>query len=297
MSTVRACVVLILLLLVTAVLLPIQQIIILFAKRRAGSIPRLWHRIAGRLLGLRIHVHGAPANGRPLLITSNHASWLDIVVLSNLMQVSFIAKLEVKSWPVFGTFAVLQRTVFVNRERRSETGKVTNEIAQRLTDGDPLVLFAEGTSSTGNQILPFKTALFGGVTMALEEGRQDSGSTGGTKAYIQPMSIAYTRLAGLPMGRQFRTTAAWYGDMSLAPHVWTVLREGAIDVECAWGPPVVYETAADRKVAARQSEATVRRNMSALLTGRYNELSLGHGDVHRPVHPGPNQTNQQKNRA
>ena len=97
-------------------------------------LPLLWHRLATRILGIRVHVHGAPADARPLLLVANHVSWLDITVLGSVMELSFISKSEVASWPVFGLFAKLQRSVFVDREKRAKTGEVAGEIATRLAD-------------------------------------------------------------------------------------------------------------------------------------------------------------------
>lgn len=227
-------------------------------------------------------MRGAPVDSRPLLIAANHSSWLDIIVISTLRDVSFIAKSEVGRWPGIGPMSQLQRTVFVNRERRSETGKVGNLIGERLKSGDVLVLFAEGTSSTGNQILPFKTALFGALDKALKGVNEQTGESAKT-ATVQPLTIAYTRLSGLPMGRQFRANVAWYGDMSLAPHLWNILKEGAIDVECVWGPAIAYEQSMSRKLLAQRCETIVRRNMSALLTTREGDLVLASKDGHANV--------------
>ncbi|MFG3757146.1 lysophospholipid acyltransferase family protein, partial [Klebsiella pneumoniae] len=102
-----------------------------------------------------------------MLILSNHVSWLDIIVVTAVTPVVFVAKHEVASWPLFGWLAKLQRTIFIERERRQKTGAVAREMGDRLTGGDTVVLFAEGTSSDGNRILPFRSALIGSVHHAL----------------------------------------------------------------------------------------------------------------------------------
>src|SRR5690606_12850271 len=117
--------------------------------------PRLWHRLVLRLVGMRVHVHGAPASARPLLIASNHVSWTDIMALGATTDVHFIAKAEVAGWPVFGRLAKLQRTLFVDRARPRKAGEQAGAIAERLANGEPMVLFAEGTTSDGNGVLPF----------------------------------------------------------------------------------------------------------------------------------------------
>jgi 1-acyl-sn-glycerol-3-phosphate acyltransferase len=218
-----------------------------------------YHRICLALLGVAVEVRGAPARDRPLLFVSNHCSWLDILVMSGVTPLVFIAKHEIERWPLVGLLAKLQRTVFVDRSRRHATDAVNREIAARMAAGDPVLLFGEGTASDGNFVLPFRTALFGAVRDALG---------GAERGYVQPVSIAYTRLHGLPMGRQFRPLAAWYGDINLMPHFWRVLREGAIDVVVTFGPVIAVDADADRKALARTTHDAVRRMTAAALAGK-----------------------------
>ena len=110
-----------------------------------------------------MHVDGSVAREHGVLLISNHVSWLDITVLSAVAPVSFVAKQEVASWPFVKWLAKLQRSVFVDRTRRSEVTDKANEILSRLEAGDHVVLFAEGTSSDGNSVVPFKTPLFAAV--------------------------------------------------------------------------------------------------------------------------------------
>lgn len=140
-------------------LIPVQYLLLKMKNGWKRRLPNFFHRVVACLFGFRIRTVGQMHEGRPLLLVANHTSWSDIVVLSAVGPVSFIAKSEVRDWPVFGMFAVLQRTVFVERERRGKTGEQTSEIARRLATDDAMVLFAEGTTSDGNRVLPFKTAL------------------------------------------------------------------------------------------------------------------------------------------
>ena len=222
-------------------------------KRR---VPRLWHRMVVRLLGLRIEVHGAPVDGRPLLIASNHVSWTDIMALGAVADMDFIAKAEVAGWPLFGQLAKLRRTVFIDRSRPRRAGEQAGEIAARLARGEPMVLFAEGTTSDGNDVLPFKSSLFAAAQMAMGE---ESG------AAIQPVAIVYTRLHGMPMSRRERMRAAWIGDQTLVPHLARLMREGGIDVEIHFGEPVAFAPGTDRKRMAREAEERVRAMMRAAL--------------------------------
>lgn len=248
---------------VTLVGIPLQWLSLKLGLATRRTIPTLYHRILLALLGVRVRVRGAPATGRPLLILSNHASWLDIPVVGSRAPLFFVAKSEVAGWPLIGLLARFQRTVFVDRQRRHATGAVNREIAGRLAEGDPVVLFAEGTSSDGNRVLPFRTALVGAVREAFAA---DAAVT------MQPMSVAYVGLQGLPMGRTHRPLAAWYGDMDLAPHLLEVLRHGAIDVEVTFGPAVLLDAAHDRKSVTRACETAVRGLTARALAGRADGL-------------------------
>jgi lyso-ornithine lipid O-acyltransferase len=238
----------------------LQAILLLSRAPQTRTLPVRYHRFLCRILGIRVVVKGALAAERPLFVAANHISWLDIPVLSSIGPVSFIAKSEVAGWPFFGWLAKLQRSIFVDRSRRHATSEANEEIAKRLAEGDVIVLFAEGTSSDGNRVLPFRTALLGAA--------RDAAGAGAGRVYIQPISVAYTRLWGLPMGRLWRPRVAWYGDMRLAPHLWGVLKQSAIDVTVTLGPPIAFDAADDRKRVARSAETFVRRATISALTGR-----------------------------
>ncbi|PYE89210.1 lysophospholipid acyltransferase family protein [Phyllobacterium leguminum] len=242
-------------------LVPIQYILLKIGAGRASAIPRYFHRIMAWLLGFRIHVHGAMTKDRPLLLVSNHISWTDIILLSTVGDISFIAKTEVRDWPLFGTLSLLQRSVFVERDRRGKTGEQASQIAERLVAGDVMVLFAEGTTSDGNRVLPFKTSLFGAASAAIRE-------TGAETVAVQPVAIVYTKLHGIPMGRFHRPVASWPGDVELMPHLKGILREGAIDVDIRFGEPVVIAKGTDRKQLARTMEDRVRAMLLTSLMGR-----------------------------
>ena len=182
------------------------------------------------------------------LIVANHTGWLDIVIFSAVMPLSFVAKSEVNSWPFFGTFARLQRTVFVERVRRSQTGDARDAIRERLLAGDCLVLFPEGTSHDGNTVLPFKSALLGAAEAVLADGRHVT---------VQPVSTAYLASNGMPLGREGRPFYAWYGDMDLVPHLWEALKAGPLDVLVQFHAPLSLDSM-DRKELARRAELAIR---------------------------------------
>lgn len=214
--------------------------------------PRLWHRMVTRLLGLRIHVHGELSRQRPLLIAANHVSWTDIMVLGATADVHFIAKAEVAGWPLFGWLAKLQRTVFIDRARPRSAGEQAGAIAARLENGEPMVLFAEGTTSDGNRLLPFKTSLFAAGQMAL-------GSDGG--GAVQPVAIVYTRQHGMMMTRRQRMKFSWIGDQTLVPHLLALLAGSSADVELHFGEEIAFGPGINRKQVANEAERRVSEMM------------------------------------
>ena len=219
-----------------------------------------YYRLLARLLRIRIIINGTRLTGRPVLIVSNHVSWVDIVVLAAIAPMVFVAKREVASWPLIGWAAKVQKVVFVDRARRQQTADSVNAIAQRLADGHAVVLFAEGTSGDGNRVLPFRSALIGAVEAAWKDAEAG-------KIALQPMAISYTAQNGLPMGRIDQPLAAWYGDLDFFPHFADFIKHGAVDVTVSFGEPVTAAKA-DRKALTQELEAAVREMMAGALHPR-----------------------------
>ena len=239
-----------------SVIIPLQLLALRFGWPILHRLPMRFHRAFLRLFGIRITERGRPPGEVPTLVLSNHVSWLDIPVIGSLHPLSFIAKSEVESWPGVGFLAKLQRTVFIDRQRRKSTAEVNDALAHRLVKGEVMVLFAEGTTGDGNRLLPFRSSLVGAAQAALVH---DSV----TSVMLQPLAIAYTRRSGMPVTRRDRPFLAWYGDMELAPHLSEFLLGGAIDVEVTWGEPIPFN--GNRKEATALAEAAVREAVNAPL--------------------------------
>ena len=257
----------------TVPLMPVQAALLRVSPRGARRFPNWYHRQVCRLLGVRLHVEGAIAPDRPVLIVANHTSWLDIPVLSAVAPLSFVAKKDVARWPFVSTLARLQRTVFVDRERRSAVGETANEITARLQAGDAVVLFAEGTSSDGNRVLPFKTSLFAAAKPPVKGGERAS-PAGGADVVVQTLSLVYTRLHGVPINRSARPIVGWYGDMEMQSHAWELLKAGPLDVTIRIGDPIPLDAFADRKDLARRSEDEIRRNVVRILRSYPEDADL-----------------------
>ncbi|HZP76189.1 MAG TPA: lysophospholipid acyltransferase family protein [Pseudolabrys sp.] len=227
-----------------------------------GTIAVVYYKALCRVLGLRVRVIGVPITEHPVLMVSNHQSWADILALGSITSVAFVSKREVRDWPIVGISAELLHTVFVDRTRRHQTGAAIADMVERLAARIPVVLFAEGTSSDGNRVLPFRSALIGALRDACAH------ADIGDRVMIQPVSICYTSVQGLPMGRQHRPVVAWYGDLDLTPHLKTFLERGAVDVVVTFGEPIPADGSSDRKNVTRMLEMTVRRLTAATLRSR-----------------------------
>ncbi|NMD08416.1 MAG: 1-acyl-sn-glycerol-3-phosphate acyltransferase [Phyllobacteriaceae bacterium] len=254
MRHLRASMLLLAFLGLTLPLMPLQQLLLWFSPKMAERLPHWYHRSVARLLGIDIQVSGPrPVNG-PAFVIANHVSWLDIIVLSAVAPVSFVAKQEVARWPFFGTLARLQRTVFVDRDRRHSTGKERDSISDRLKEGGMIVLFPEGTSGDGRSILPFRSSYFGAVH--------------DPEIPVIPVTLAYTESWGLPLTPRELPRYAWYGDMDLPPHLWNAVAEGPLTVEVIFHAAETLHHAKARKTLSAHAEGTIRGGLVAALHGR-----------------------------
>jgi 1-acyl-sn-glycerol-3-phosphate acyltransferase len=243
-------------LLLTLSLMPVQALLVLLRTRLAERFPVFYHRLCCRLMGIDVATVGEMSTRRPTLFVSNHTSYLDITVLGSVIPGSFVAKTEVAQWPLYGWLAKLQRTVFVER-RRQTSHKQRDQLKDRLAAGDNLILFPEGTSNDGNRVLPFRSAL---LSVAEADAKN--------RLLIQPVSVAYVTLNGIPMGHGLRPLVAWYGDMTLGPHLWQFSRLGKITVVVEFHPAVSLVTVGDRKALTRHCSAAVASGVERALTGR-----------------------------
>lgn len=244
-------------LLLILILAPVQGAAVALRLDLARRLPGMFHRTCARLFGFRIVARGKPVKDHPALFVGNHTSYLDIMVLGTLIDGSFISKAEVAEWPIFGMLARLQRTVFIERRAR-HTAQQRDEISARLTAGDRLILFPEGTSDDGNHVLPFKSALF-----AVAER-----TVGDAPLTVQPFSLSYTALGGLPLGREWRPLFAWYGDMALPSHIWRVLTFATIRAEVRFHDPVTIDQYGSRKALAEHCFRVVRQGVADFNAGR-----------------------------
>ena len=240
----------------------VQALILHFWRDAAGTLPRAFLWWVGKVLGLRIIVKGEIARTAPVLVVSNHVSWLDIVVLGGLVPLSFVAKSEVAGWPIIGMLARLQRSIFVDRTRRTMTADIARSIGHRLVAGDTIVLFGEGTNRRrqSRASFPARASGFGARGDERERSRRK----------LHPRAAFVDRLFGpgrVAARRADRPSVAWYGDMSLGSHLLRLLSIGPVDVTLRFGEPFEV-THGDRKALAKRLGEEVRLMAAEIANGR-----------------------------
>jgi 1-acyl-sn-glycerol-3-phosphate acyltransferase len=242
----------------TFLCIPIQAACITIGGGRPVVFARWYHVVLCRIAGIRVRLIGAPARpepGRPVLFLCNHQSWADVLVLGTRLEACFVSKAEIGSWPLVRTVARLGRTVYVSR-RRGATAREKDEIVARLAKGDSLILFPEGTTSDGARILPFRSALIGAVEAE------------GIRPIVQPVSLVFDRLDGLPVTRPHRPHFAWYGDMDFPRHAWAMLGRRSCGATILLHHPLDPADFPNRKALAEAAFQAVDQGAAALRQGR-----------------------------
>jgi lyso-ornithine lipid O-acyltransferase len=186
-----------------------------------------------RSMGVQVVAAGNP----PLtgLVVSNHLSYLDVLAYAAVMPCVFVAKQEVRAWPVFGAFATMAGTIFVDRDRHSANGGAATAMEEALTAGIPVVLFPEGTSSDGTSVLPFHSGFFEPAMRA--------------NSVVTAAAIDYTG------GTAAESAIAYYGDDIFAPHLFRTLGERHLEARVVFSSE--SKRYAGRKEAARATQADV----------------------------------------
>ena len=240
---------LIIFLLLTLALLPFQFIIVFFIKNYTYIIPYFYHKICLRIFGIKIKTFGKVSINSPILLISNHASYLDIIILGSLFKTSFIAKKEIAKWPLLGILAKLQNKIFIDR-RVSSLKNQENQIIKHLNEKKNLVIFPEGTSSDGNRVLPFKSSLFNIFEKNLN-----------SKILVQTITIVYKKINGIPMNRIERKNITWHSNMDLIPNIFNVLKKLSIEVEVIFNDEFLPSKEYDRKKLALHCWEKINYNL------------------------------------
>ncbi len=209
--------------------------------RTGQAIACWWHATLLRILGLRLRMLGAPAPA-PALIVANHVSWLDIAAIGAVMPSRFVAKAEIRAWPLIGWLAARAGTLYIRRGDRSASAAVADEITQAFLRDQSVVLFPEGTSTDGRDVLPFHPRLF---TPAIE-----------TECPVQPVALRYPG-----PDRGIHPAAPFINDDTLLAHLWRLVRaRGEIVVEVSFFAVEASAHVTPRDLADRTREV-IRRQL------------------------------------
>jgi lyso-ornithine lipid O-acyltransferase len=239
---------------------PLIKITMPFNSNWANHICRWGCRYSGWCFNIRVTHIGNPIgnnSAEPVLYVCNHISWVDIAVLGGIAKACFVAKAELEDWPVIGPLADILGTIYVKRENRHQAGNQKDSIADRLASGANIILFPEGTSGLGHVVLPFKTSLFG----LTDDPRLQN-------LIIQPITISYTHLNGLPLLRAQRAMIAWVGDMDFCPHAWQLLIQQSLNALVQFHPPARRGSFANRKLLSAACEAVISDSLQRGNMGR-----------------------------
>ena len=232
----------------------------LTAKRRFRMI-RSWSRKMLRILHVHYTVRGhLPAVG-PTLLVSNHVSWLDIWVINAVVGVRFVAKSDIRRWPVIGFLVKGAGTIFVEREKRHDTGRTNRSIVQALTRGEYVAVFPEGMTTDGTELKPYHASLF-----------QPAVGAGATVAVI---ALRYIHRNG-----DLNDDASYAGDRSLAESTRRILRHPALHAELIFAGEVSVNGKTRREIAIEAELATARA-LALAPPRRKSGTRGGHPDAER----------------
>ena len=216
-------------------------------RRYFWVLPRLWHKGACHILNIQIIATGSiPAYAAymatPTLFISNHIGIRDILILGSMLPLSFVAKDDVKTWPLFGWLSQLHRTLFISRHPAKAKSQQA-ALLQRLGEGVPLLFFPEGTTSNGGTVLPFKSSLFQICPLF--------NAVSPVPLQIIPLTLTYTHVNGNPLvTQQDRDHVAYYGDMALGRHLKDMFWGRSTTVRLHIHAPVAAKDATRKELSA-----------------------------------------------
>jgi 1-acyl-sn-glycerol-3-phosphate acyltransferase len=250
-ASLRAAAKVVAILLASAVAMPVQWLTLrVLGGRMPFALPRFWHACLRRALSVRVELVGTPRNAPRTLYVGNHVSHFDIPLLGSLLDARFIAKDDMEGWPAMRWIGALGGTLFISR-RRADAARVAAQVADAMQQGHGLVLFAEGTTSSGASVAPFKSTLLALFTRT------------GHDWTLQPFTIDVRSFDGEPLAAGGdRNGYAFHGDMQAGAHVRRFLRSGGACVRVVFHAPMELPPDADRKVLAAQAHAVVASGLA-----------------------------------
>lgn len=254
MQTARACIKLFLFMFACLLVIPFQLLIMLFHNGKyAYTLPFLWQNAVRRIFRIKVSITGTPAHGKQLIYMSNHVSYLDIPVIGSVLPASFVAKKDVASWPVFGFLSRLQQTAFISRSRE-DAKKEKNALDNMIKAQKSLIIFPEGTSTDGKEVLPFKSSLF---AIALPPDSQPID--------IQPITLKITSVNDLePNNQDIRDLYAWHNNMDtpLDEHLWRFAKSKGAHIRLHFHEVIESKHFSNRKTLAHECFSKVSNELN-----------------------------------
>jgi 1-acyl-sn-glycerol-3-phosphate acyltransferase len=237
----------------------------LTSKRRFRAIRR-WSRKLLRILHVRYTVHGHLPAGTPTMIVSNHVSWLDIWVINSVVAVRFVAKSDIRRWPVIGFLVKGAGTIFIEREKRHDTARTNRSIVHALTHGEYVAIFPEGICTDGSELKPYHASLFQPAV--------------GAGAKVAVVALRYVHRNG-----ELNADATYAGDRSLVESTRLILRQRALHAEVIVAGEVSVSGKTRRDIAVEAEMVTARA--LALPTPRRKPGKGGGPAGAQPIVDGP----------
>lgn len=210
------------------------------------------------IVGIQLEAFGTFSKERPLLVVSNHLSYMDIILLASRGQVYFTPKSEIAKWPVIGYLCKITGCVFVDR-RPAKIKVAAEHMRKVLESGKVLSIFPEATTGGGVHMLPFKSSFFNLAEAAFED----------AQLHVQPVALTYTKVSNLPVDLRLWHKIAWYGDTELVPHVWEFLKLSPIKAQLHFLPPVTMENFDSRKELAAHCHKYIEAKINSIRSENY----------------------------
>ena len=255
LRTLFASLKLVALLLVSAPMMPAQALILLFTRgEKSQLLPKFWHRCVCKILALRVQLAGEIHTEQRCAYVGNHVSHFDIFVLGSILRAVFIAKGEMQHWPVAGWIAGLQQTLFISRNPK-DASRVLEQLANVMRRGGRMILFPEGTTSSGLTVAPFKSSLFSMLVTNSEY-----------QWTVQPFTLELRAVNGKPPHRPTdRDIYAFYGSMPMAQHFWSFLKSRGAQLTVHFHPVIEPKQDLDRKALAALSHKSVASGLPTVV--------------------------------
>lgn len=211
----------------------------MLSRRARRRVVGGWSRGLMGLCGVRVRPLGEPVRDGAVLWVANHISWVDIFVLNSVRTTSFIAKSDIRRWPVIGLLVAWAGTLFIDRHQRHAVREAGRQMAECFAQGDVVGLFPEGTTTDGADVRSFHAGLFESAVQA--------------GVPVQPIALRFLR-----RGRR-APELAFIGEQTLVANLWFLLGARGVSVECEFLPPIPPLVGLGRGEVAQRSHAVIRR--------------------------------------